>query len=146
MTTRSLTCGLVCIALVLCAVALPAGAENAEYRVTFTATWSAETHPINFPGNPHFSPLIGGTHDSSVAFWEEGQLASLGIKRMAEWGSQAPLDEEVEAAIDANQAEFVLRDDAVPGSPGSADLTFQVSDAFSLVTLVTMLAPSPTGS
>ena len=28
---------------------------NARYRVTFQATWSAATHPTNFPGNPHFS-------------------------------------------------------------------------------------------
>ncbi|MCP4290465.1 MAG: hypothetical protein GY780_01350 [bacterium] len=122
---------------------LIASAETAEYRVTFTATWSAETHPIEFPNNPHFSPLIGGTHDGSIAFWEEGELASIGIQRMAEWGSQNPLDDEVEAAIDESQAEFVLRDDAVPGSPGFADLEFVVSEEFSLVTLVTMVAPSP---
>jgi len=98
---------------------------------------------VDFPGNPHFSPLIGGTHDATVAFWEEGELASLGIQRMAEWGSQSPLDEEVQAAIDSGAAEFILRDDAVPDSPGVAELDFTISESFSLVTLVTMIAPSP---
>jgi hypothetical protein len=142
MSFSCLVRGFVCATLVFGGV-LTASAETVEYRVTFTATWSAETHPVQFPNTPHFSPLIGGTHDGSVAFWEEGELASLGVQRMAEWGSQTPLDNEVEAAIDAGQAEFVLRDDAVPGSPGSADLEFLVSEEFSLVTLVTMIAPSP---
>ena len=123
--------------------ALTASAETAEYLVTFTATWSPESHPVEYPNNPHFSPLIGGTHDGSVTFWEEGELASIGIQRMAEWGNQTPLDSEVEAAIEAGQAEFLLRDDEVPGSPGSAELEFAVSEEFSLVTLVTMIAPSP---
>jgi hypothetical protein len=70
-------------------------------------------------------------------------LASLGIQRMAEWGSQAPLDAEVEAAIAAGSAEFVLRDDEVPDSPGTASLDFTINDDHSLVTLVTMVAPSP---
>ncbi len=142
MLTNSLIRGLLCATFIFSG-ALQARAETAEYRVTFNATWSAETHPLQFPNNPHFSPLIGGTHDGSVVFWEEDELASIGLQRMAEWGSQTPLDLEVETAIDAGQAEFVLRDDAVPGSPGSAELDFLVSDEFSLVTLVTMIAPSP---
>ncbi len=143
MLPRNLVRGLACAVLILGAGALSAVAQTAEYRVTFTATWSAETHPEDFPGNPHFSPLIGGTHDASVAFWEEGELATLGMQRMAEWGSQSPLDEEIEAAIAAGMAEFVLRDDAVPDSPGMAELDFVVGENFSLVTLVTMVAPSP---
>ena len=37
--------------------------------VTFDATWSRSTHPEDPPDNPHFSPLIGATHRSSVVFW-----------------------------------------------------------------------------
>ena len=49
--------------------------STAEYVVQFDATWSAQTHPLNFPPNPHFSGLIGGTHNDQVAFWEVGELA-----------------------------------------------------------------------
>ena len=38
---------------------LPAAAqEEARYRVTFEAGWSAASHPEGFPGNPHFSGLV----------------------------------------------------------------------------------------
>ena len=40
---------------------------DARYRVTFQATWSAETHPTNFPANPHFSGLVGATHNENTA-------------------------------------------------------------------------------
>ena len=46
---------------------------SATYRVVFESTWSPTTHPdTGFPGNPHFSPLIGGVHDANVSFWTSG--------------------------------------------------------------------------
>lgn len=118
-------------------------APTARYSVTFEATWDAATHPGDFPPNPHFSGLIGGTHDASVRFWQPGALASEGIRLMAERGRQSPLDLEVDAAARAGTAEFLLRGGDVPSSPGSVALEFDVSTRFPLVTLVTMVAPSP---
>ena len=117
-------------------------AEAATYRITFTATWSEESHPEGFPSNPHFSGLIGGTHNGEVSFWDVGELASPGIKAMAETGSQTPLDEEVEEAIAAGSAEFVVRGGGTD-SPGVTNLSFEISSDFSLITLVSMVAPSP---
>jgi len=62
----------------------PGELADGDLRIVFTATWSAETHPQDFPSFPHFSPPIGGTHDASVHFRRGGEPASLGIKRMAE--------------------------------------------------------------
>jgi hypothetical protein len=118
-------------------------AETTEYEVTFRATWSEETHPIDFPPSPHFSGLIGGTHSDLVSFWNEGELASLGIKRMAELGSKTVLTQEVQAAITAGTADAVLSGGGINPSPGSVAMTFDVDEAFPLVTLVCMLAPSP---
>jgi len=53
--------------------------QTATYEATFRATWSRQSHPIDFPQNRHFSPLIGGTHDARVRFWAPGALASPGI-------------------------------------------------------------------
>jgi hypothetical protein len=115
---------------------------TARYEVVFDATWSASTHAV--PANPHFSPLIGGTHRAGVHFWSPGALASDGIESMAERGSQAPLDAEVGAAIAAGTAQNLLRGGRPPsGSPGLDRLEFEVSQAFPLVSLVTMVAPSP---
>ncbi len=118
--------------------------EAATYIVTFNATWSAATHPDpNFPGNPHFSGLIGATHTANVAFWEAGEIASDGIENMAETGSKAPLDDEVRGAIAAGTAEHLLSGGGIGVSPAAGSLQFEISSTFPLVTLVSMLAPSP---
>jgi hypothetical protein len=121
----------------------PAAASTATYQLTFDATWSALTHPQNFPGNAHFSPLIGGVHSPAVSFWAEGELATLGIQRMAEWGAITPLDLEVQAAVDAGTALAMVTGPGIPSSPGQTTVTFTATDDFSRLTLVTMVAPSP---
>lgn len=122
---------------------IPTAAATARYRVTFDASWSALSHPTDIPRNPHFSRLIGGTHKSTVKFWEPGAMASEGIRLMAEQGRTTPLDTEVEAAIAAGQAQRVLVGDGIDRSPDRASLDFEISRDFSRVTLVSMLAPSP---
>ena len=116
---------------------------DATYSVTFDVSWSAATHPQDFPAGAHFSGLVGGTHSAAVQFWTPGTLASLGIKRMAEWGQQATLAGEVEAAVAAGTAGSVLLGPAIPSLPGSASLEFNATPENPLVTLVTMIAPSP---
>ena len=115
----------------------------ARYLVTFQSDWSRATHPTDWPDDAHYSGLIGGTHSSRVSFWQDGQLASAGIQLMAEKGRKSPLDQEVLAAIAAGNAQFLLSGDGLSGSPRSVSLEFDVSVTFPLVTLVTMVAPSP---
>ncbi len=64
-------------------------AFNARYQVVFVADWSVNTQPVGFPGNPHFSGLIGATHGADIHLWEMGDLATPGIKLMAETGSKS---------------------------------------------------------
>jgi len=116
---------------------------TSRYEVTFEATWSRGSHPTDFPANAHFSPLVGATHDARVRFWGEGLLASAGIERMAELGVTSPLDDEIQRAIDAGSAGALLRGDPIGRSPGSASISFEATQSFSHVTLVTMVAPSP---
>lgn len=121
----------------------PTPDPTARYSVTFEATWDVSTHPTDFPPNPHFSGLIGGTHNASVSFWQAGGLATEGIRLMAERGRQSPLDLEVDAAARAGTAQHLLRGGEVRSSPGSVSMEFDISSGFPLVTLVTMVAPSP---
>lgn len=117
--------------------------QTARYRVTFDSTWSGSTHPEDFPGSAHYSGLIGGTHSSSVSFWRDGDQASEGIRLMAERGSKSPLSQEVQDAINAGTAEFVLSGGALGTSPGAISMEFEITQKSPLVTLVTMVAPSP---
>ncbi len=118
-------------------------AATARYRVTFQSTWSRDTHPEDWPADAHYSGLIGGTHNSAVTFWQNGQPASPGIQAMAEQGRKSPLDQEVLAAIAAGTAQHVVSGDALSDSPGTVTLDFDIGVDFPRVTLVTMVAPSP---
>ena len=113
------------------------------YEVTFNATWSEETHPDDFPDTAHWSGLIGASHNDKVNFWRIGELASTGIKNMAETGSKNPLNLEIGKAILAKNAFKLISGDPIGSSPGSISLEFKVSKNYPLVTLVTMIAPSP---
>ncbi len=115
---------------------------TATYQVTFTATWSEQTHDV-LPSNPHFSGLIGATHDSAVTLWASGELATDGIENMAEMGSKSPLDDEISALISSGNAGTTLSGGGINPSPGSVNLSFEISPNHPLVSLVSMLAPSP---
>ena len=121
----------------------PPAAATARYSVVLDSTWSANSHPVDFPATAHFSGLIGCTHSSSVSFWQEGGLATEGIRRMAERGSKQPLDDEVNRAIAAGAAQHLLSGPALDTTPASTSMNFEISQTFPLVTLVTMIAPSP---
>ena len=125
------------------APAPPQPDPTASYTVTFDATWSAATHPNMFPAGPHFSGLIGATHQEGLELWREGAIATNGIESMAERGAKTPFDMEIQAAIDAGRAQNILSGGDVPASPGSVALDFDITTDHAFVTLVTMVAPSP---
>jgi hypothetical protein len=118
---------------------------TARYQVVFNATWSQQTHPTNWPANAHFSGLVGGTHNASVHFWRDGETASEGIRLMAELGQKTTLLDEIAPAIANGTADFQLSGGGISPSPGSVTLVFPqaMRRDFPLVTLVSMIAPSP---
>lgn len=119
---------------------------TARYELTFASTWSAATHPIDFPGNAHYSPLIGGTHTAAADFWHPGGLASPGIEQMAELGGTAQLGGEIDVEILAGNADQVLNwggGGTLSTSPAQLTVQFSADARFPLLTVVTMLAPSP---
>jgi hypothetical protein len=118
-------------------------AATARYSVTFEAVWREETHPADFPSDAHFSRLVGGTHSSRVRFWSPGGAASPGIEAMAEQGRTSPLDSEIQAAIAAGTARSLILGGAIPRSPGLAAAELEVSREHPLVSVVSMVAPSP---
>jgi hypothetical protein len=122
---------------------IPAPIEPAEYQLSFDATWSAATHPTGFPPNPHFSGLIGAAHTPGVRLWNMGELASPGIKNMAETGGKSPLNTEIDALIDSGDACVQISGGGIPTSPGSVAVTFTVNEQCPAVSVVTMIAPSP---
>ena len=118
--------------------------DTAIYRVTFNATWSATTHPTDFPsGSEHFSPLVGAVHNDSASFWASGETASRGIEQMAETGGTGVLMNEIRAEMPDN-AISIVRGPQLSRSPASTTISeVLVTLDHPLITLVTMIAPSP---
>ena len=130
--------------LLLCAACAMGDMETgARYRVTFTSTWSAETHPTNFPGNPHFSGLVGATHHGDVRLWQAGEVASDGIELMAETGGKSELLHEIEHLVEDGEAFGELSGRGLSTSPSMVSLEFDAVSTHPFVTLVSMVAPSP---
>lgn len=117
--------------------------EQARYRLTFNATWSDATHPVNFPGNPHFSGLVGAVHNEQIRFWEPAQIATPGIQLMAETGSKSGLLAEVQTAIIDGSAIAAIDGGGVGTSPGTTSIEFDVSRDYPEISVTSMLAPSP---
>lgn len=114
-----------------------------SYQVSIDAHWSPLTHPEDFPPRPHFSPVIGALHRGDVQIWTEGVLASSGIELMAEEGKTYTLATEIERQVEAGSAERVILCGGINPSPGRLQITLPANSAFSHLTLVTMIAPSP---
>ncbi len=133
---------------ILCILSTRANAAIVTYEMTINNRWDPASYPIGFPSESHFSWLGGGTHNSNVSFWQPGSLASPGMVRMAESGNVDKFaDIEVQNAIDAGNAfskifEKIYTPETPPG-PGSRVTTFQMSSDYPLLTLATMLGPSP---
>lgn len=142
-----LTVGLGLITLLISTPNIVWGAafSSATYRVTFNSTWSPETHPTdNFPSNAHYSPPIGGVHNGNVSFWNAGELASAGIESMAETGATGTLSSEIQTAIAAGNALETMEGNGLGSSTGTVIIEqFSVNTNFPLVTLTSMIAPSP---
>ncbi len=119
-------------------------APFARYRITFDAMWTATDFPTNFPGNAHFSPIVGTAHNQQVVFWElDGQPATLGIESMAETGSTSAFSSEITAAQSNGYSLGVSQGSGIGSGDGDTGLEFDVSTNYPLISFVSMVAPSP---
>jgi len=116
---------------------------HATYSAVLKSTWSAETHPNDFPDKAHFSELIGATHSSEVSFWSLGQKASAGIKDVSELGINRKFFKEVKWAKKIGEASSVIHGPDIKNASGRAEVEFPVIGKYSLLTLMAMIAPSP---
>jgi hypothetical protein len=108
--------------------------------VTFQGTWTRAVTPGGVPGSAHFSPLIGAVHNDQVSFWEPDGRASRQVERVAELGIQRDLRALMERSPHVSA---VLEKEPPRGGTASASIEFEVNAEYPLVTLLTMIAPSP---
>lgn len=118
--------------------------STATYDINFTSTWNSGDHGT-LPVNAHWSDLVGANHNSDIIFLEMGGTATTGIENVAEAGSNVVFNAEVQAAINTDNAEQWLQQSFSPfAAISSATLSnITISQEFPLLTLVSMIAPSP---
>ena len=134
-------CGLVALAgLPALAQTAQAAASSSSYRVTFHGTWTRAATPGGLPAGAHFSPLIGAVHNDGVTFWESGAMASPGVEAVAELGATSTFKREIDAS---GHALATLEKRLPSGGTPEAHVDFEVTSEYPLVTLITMIAPSP---
>ena len=143
-TTRRVASTLSTSLLCLGAAQAASAESPVRYQVSFERTWSAETHPQDFPLLAHFSPVIGATHDTSFEIFPMGKTATSGLEHLCEEGKHQPLDAEIRAAIEKGAAGVLIETpDPLRSVPGKATATFEVDAAHPMVSIAAMIAPSP---
>lgn len=129
-------------------VGSPAAAQ-ARYRVTLENLWGADVYPQEFPDDAHLSLVGGATHNLAVSFWDAGEVASRGIEDMAEAGLiDKLLFDEVVPAITNGTADSMIEvrnytGPSIDGVPGVLSFEVDMNVEWPLVSMVTMLGPSP---
>jgi len=118
--------------------------QTASYTVTFTSNWNSTNHPTDFPSaTDHFSPATGMVHKPGTTFFKNGELASPGVEIMAESGGVGTLNDEINVIVNAGDAMSRINGGGIPHGSVETTFTIEVTEEFSLVTLVSMIAPSP---
>lgn len=115
---------------------------TSRYRVALNIVWTPATHPATIPPpgeNPHVSPPVLVTHTGVNDLFAHGALASNGIEAMAETGSTRSLLAEMASKPSVSD---VTVGSSIFGA-GATSFDVELSQGANLVSLVTMLAPSP---
>jgi hypothetical protein len=139
------------LAWTACRSAAPApesAGRSAAYTLTFSSTWTPATHPLDFPKagvltGPHFSGLIGASHNGVFSLFKEGAPPSPGLERLSEEGKHSPLDDEIRAAVAAGRAGALFETDPIRDLTQPATARVVVDEDHSRVSVVAMIAPSP---
>ncbi|NOH61161.1 spondin domain-containing protein [Vibrio sp. RE88] len=116
---------------------------SASYVLTFTSNWSSVTFPTNYPSNAHFSPLIGMTHNSAASLFKSGTLATTGLEEVAETGGTNSIKSEIGDIQNLGNSQSLIEGNGLPTGQTQVQVQFSVDTDFPLVSVITMVAPSP---
>lgn len=120
------------------------GGINASiYDVTFESNWNEIDHS-EIPTSAHWSNLLLVNHNTPNQFLEIGQLATTGIKDVAELGDNTAFSNEVQTAINNGDAQQLYTNAFSPNNATST-VTFEITvcNPYNYLTVVSMIAPSP---
>ncbi|KRY14142.1 Spondin-1 [Trichinella patagoniensis] len=145
--------------------------DEAKYEVTFEGLWSKNTHPKDYPSCKfiyqcccqqlqkftftviiisapvehltHFSDIIGASHSPRYTMWTYDGYASDGLKELAEWGNTQKYEQEIREQTSEVRTILKARGLWFPDVQGTTRAMFHVDKYHHLVSLASMLGPSP---
>ncbi|CAK5038107.1 unnamed protein product [Meloidogyne enterolobii] len=120
--------------------------DEAEYDTLFVGIWSRETHPKDYPTLEHlthFTDMLGASHSKNYSFWRYGEIATDGVKEIAEWGNTYKGESEMRG--NASEIRTILKMKGLwyPEVQGKSTGHFHVNRYHHLLSLVSMFGPSP---
>lgn len=124
------------------------GADSASYRIVFHSRWTRASHAFEYPSSnpvsgPHFSGIIGASHNDSYRLFADGTMPTPGLEALSEMGRHSPLDAEIRSAITAGTAGMLFETGGLRDFSDSLVATVRVDAAHPMVSFATMIAPSP---
>ncbi len=117
--------------------------NTARYRLEVDITWTAETHPFEYPDSAHFSGLVGATHNSRFVLFADGRTATSGLELVAENGRSSVMLAELAEGMRRNRVAETFEAPGLRSLPGRFTATFQADPNRRFVSFATMIAPSP---
>lgn len=139
--------GLISLIVAMLMIATPASADDAEeivtYELTIDISWSAETHPFEFPLNAHLSSFLAATHNSRYSMFRDGDTASSGLELVAENGRPSIMNAELAEAQRRKRVGSIVQIDPLRELPGQVTMTVTTTKSHPFFSFVSMIAPSP---
>jgi hypothetical protein len=145
---RFIRCAAVAFAFGALSAPVFAADDTASYEVTVTGLWTADRFPVEYPKagvltGPHFSGVIGTSHNGKFDLFKLGAQPTPGLERLSEEGKHSPLDAEIKDAIGRGLAGALFESDPIKDFAKPVTSTVRVTTAYPEVSAVAMIAPSP---
>lgn len=117
---------------------------NATYRVTFTPNFSQANFPTDYPANAMFSGIVVAVHEPGKVVFRQGQVASDGLKTLAETGDSSDLINFLNSQGGTDSADFIVMSLAAAAGPTEAQsLNVTIDPDKTSISVVAALMPSP---
>jgi hypothetical protein len=117
--------------------------QPVEVSCEFTNSWSAASHPIDYPNNAHWSPMVLASHTPNWEMWTPAWKTDEGIRNIAETGSTDKLYERLGWSglyvLDHAEGSTIYLSETQTTKIGPVALDVDRS----YLTTISMIAPSP---
>ncbi|XP_076878536.1 spondin-2a [Brachyhypopomus gauderio] len=118
----------------------------ASYILVFTGHWSPQTFPKQYPlfrPPAQWSKLVAVTHNHQYHMWQEGALASPGVKSFAELGLTVELVKGAKEARRRKAVGSMYRTAGIPTGVGHSSTEVLLLPRNPLLSLMVKVIPSP---